>query len=147
MALLCFEYAVPSRIGIRTTIDPNMNESFTADTTAVSIAAMYLLTTLICSVIVYGALACVNGRSVAQRVGLTLGNASYSIYLSHETVISFVGIAFVKMKWTDYAAVAGPIAILAALVFGVAVHFFVEKPLIRSMRYWSTRGVKPQEIG
>ncbi len=138
IALLCFEYVVPSRIGIGKVTDTSMNEAFTIDTTSVSIAAKYLLTTLACGLIVYGSLACVDGKNLAQRIGLTLGNASYSIYLTHETVISFVGIAFVKMKWTDYAALAGSFAILAALVFGVVVHFFVEKPLIRSMRYWSS---------
>ena len=46
---------------------------------------------------------------------------------------------FTKLKWTDYAVAAGIISVLAAMALGVAGRFFVEKPLIRSMRYWTSR--------
>jgi exopolysaccharide production protein ExoZ len=114
--LMCFEYFIAPVVG------PGVMKC--------------VLTTLICGVIVYASLGCIPTQSIAHRIGMLLGNASYSIYLSHETVISFTGILFVKMKWLNHGAVAGVLSVMLALLFGILVHFIIEKPMIKMMRKW-----------
>jgi exopolysaccharide production protein ExoZ len=62
-----------------------------------------------------------------------LGDASYSIYLTHVFVIAgsriFFSAAGLKIdRYTGYAFV--PFALLTSCIVGVAVHFLLERPLI-----------------
>lgn len=123
---------------------PNLDESATrvqivtataiGGTNLLGSAVKCILTSLVCGCLVYGSLGCIAGKGFASRIGMTLGNASYSIYLTHEIIISFTRIVFVKLKLLELAAVAGVSSILIALVFGVFVHFFIEKPLVQMLR-------------
>lgn len=147
--LLCFEYYVTPMTVAPSMNAPNFGESATSrqaltatawsDANLLGSAAKCILTTLVCGCLVYGSLECIAGKTWANRIGLTLGNASYSIYLTHEIIISFTGIVFVKLKLLELAAVACVSSILIALVFGVFVHFVIEKPLIQVLRKWSAR--------
>lgn len=66
---------------------------------------------------------------VLQRLG-RLGDSSYALYLNHETVIY----AFLMLMPAGAVVLAIPTSIALALIsvaFGVAVHLFAEKPLLR----------------
>ncbi|UAJ10101.1 acyltransferase family protein [Glacieibacterium megasporae] len=95
------------------------------------------------SAIIIGALVAQEGRRPIKvsPVLLTLGAASYSIYLTHFPVLGFVA------KTHAIAAVrALPVALAFVLVValtvlaGVAFHFLVEKPLTRATGRWWPRG-------
>ncbi len=145
--LLCFEYFVSPITGASSMNAPNLDESATraqivtataiGGTNLLGNAVKCILTSLVCGFLVYGSLGCIAGKGFANRIGMTLGNASYSIYLTHEIIISFTGIVFVKLKLLELAAMAGVSSILIALAFGVFVHFFIEKPLVQMLQKWS----------
>lgn len=147
--LLCLEYFVAPITGVSSINATNLDESATSrqiltatamsGTNLLGSTVKCILTSLVCGCLVYGSLGCIAGKGFANRIGLTLGNASYSIYLTHEIIISFTGIVFMKLKLLELAAVAGVSSIVIALVFGVFVHFVIEKPLIEVLRKSSAR--------
>jgi len=67
---------------------------------------------------------------------LVLGDASYSIYLTHGFVVPLVGLAFVFFHWTGLVAL--PAAVLACLVasaiVGAVVYRVVERPIMRALK-------------
>ncbi|MFQ3676287.1 MAG: acyltransferase, partial [Endomicrobiia bacterium] len=69
--------------------------------------------------------------SFIDKIGVILGDASYSIYLFHGIAISgTLGI------WSKIQPDAHPVLILSvtsllAIVFGTVIHFIIEKPLIK----------------
>jgi exopolysaccharide production protein ExoZ len=77
-----------------------------------------------------GALACEAGGPVIRVPGLkVLGDASYSIYLSHPFTIEFVIRAL-----SHYPLLVRVIApTLVATAFGVCIHFIVERPMTRKL--------------
>ena len=92
-----------------------------------------------CALIVFGALSL---EDVARRSPsvtlLLLGNASYSIYLSHIIFLLIFNLAIQKMELFDdmrilvaiYLVVGSAIAVIG----GVVVHELIERPLLRGMR-------------
>jgi len=79
-----------------------------------------------------------------NRLGLLLGNASYSIYLTHSgTVSAVLGI------WSKRQINASPVALLIvttiiSCIVGIVVHLVVEKPLIKIIRLKFTKSyMKP----
>jgi peptidoglycan/LPS O-acetylase OafA/YrhL len=65
-----------------------------------------------------------------KRWLVLLGDASYSIYLSHPFALNAVALAWRRTGWHEpwsYVAVAS----VVALVAGVAVHLLIEKPMTR----------------
>jgi exopolysaccharide production protein ExoZ len=66
-----------------------------------------------------------------------LGDASYSIYLSHSVTLIFVAEALSRLPLTGplQFAVAMVIALAAATIVGVTIHWFIERPLLR----WASR--------
>jgi exopolysaccharide production protein ExoZ len=87
--------------------------------------------------IVAGAVS-LEGRLAAPipRWLLVLGDASYSIYLTHGFVVPAVGLAFVTLHWT--AAWAEALAVLACLaassIVGVVVYRTIERPIMRGLK-------------
>jgi exopolysaccharide production protein ExoZ len=67
---------------------------------------------------------------------LALGDASYSIYLTHGFVVPVVGLVFIFFHWTSIPAQA--IAVLACLVAGSVVgwvvYMVVERPIMLSLK-------------
>jgi exopolysaccharide production protein ExoZ len=67
---------------------------------------------------------------------LVLGDASYSIYLTHGFVVPAVGLAFVTLHWATASAEA--LAVLACLaassIVGVAVYRAIERPIMRGLK-------------
>lgn len=130
LALLSFEYFVtPMMVGSEAS-DPASATS----ANALAIALRCGLITILSGCIVYASLSCNPGSSMIERFGLVVGNASYSIYLTHESVISIVAIVFAKLKLHDFTVVAGIGSILLALAVGILVHYRIEKPLIKALR-------------
>lgn len=81
-----------------------------------------------------------------DKVGLKLGDASYSIYLTHTAVISFV-----YGFWSKFQPHAQPIIVLAVVsviccVAGVLIHDYVEKPLIRALQSASRKYQKSPAV-
>jgi exopolysaccharide production protein ExoZ len=79
---------------------------------------------------------------------IMLGNASYALYLVHP-FMNIPRLAAGRIfglapgPWLDHPIAYG--IVLVALMIGVAlaVHFFVEKPVIRVLRRWSRRDPVP----
>lgn len=67
---------------------------------------------------------------------LTLGDASYSIYLVHGFVLPVIGIAIARLHWDGYAAQTA--AVLACLIAGALsgwlAYVCVERPMLRWMK-------------
>lgn len=86
-----------------------------------------------CAAILFGAAILDRARAVPRwRVPKLLGDASYSIYLSHGLTLSAIG-----QVWHSHFPNNGLsntafslVAILGGLLIGIAIHFAVEKPLI-----------------
>ena len=99
---------------------------------------------LISSLLVIFGLALAPKKSISylDRVGLLLGDASYSIYLTHSAVISaMLGI------WSKYQPTANLIVVLTTVfiictLVGVIVHKWVEKPVILFARHLASFTLK-----
>ena len=77
-----------------------------------------------------------SGVKVTWRPALLLGDASYSLYLSHTI---FYGIAGFGLRIVHLPAPKDSLAVtifemVMATVIGVAIHLYVEKPLLRRIR-------------
>jgi len=78
-----------------------------------------------------------------RRIGETLGNASYAIYLFHPHAVSgSLGVLARVTPWMPRAALV-LIVVLIATGFGVAMHLLVEKPLVRYARILLGRSPLP----
>lgn len=79
-----------------------------------------------------------------MKFPLLLGDASYAIYLAHTAVIPLLGSALNKL---GFGLAAVPALVVGSVVTGIAVHFVVEKPLLRGARaiLWPAPR-KPKEI-
>jgi peptidoglycan/LPS O-acetylase OafA/YrhL len=90
--------------------------------------------------IVTGAV-CLEGTvaSAIPRWLLALGDASYSIYLTHGFVVPAIGLAFMFLHWKGLPAQA--IAVLACLVassiVGWVVYVMVERPTMLCLKKWT----------
>ena len=130
LALLCFEYfATPMIVGSEAS-----EPASATGANAASIALRCGLITVLSGYIVYAYLSCKPGNSFLKRFGLVVGNASYSIYLTHESVISIVAILFAKLKLHNFTVIAGVGSIVLALALGILVQYRIEKPLIKVLR-------------
>jgi peptidoglycan/LPS O-acetylase OafA/YrhL len=67
---------------------------------------------------------------------LILGDASYSIYLTHGFVLPVLGLAVVSLRRTGMLAEALAIVagVLAAAIVGVAVYAVIERPIISALK-------------
>jgi peptidoglycan/LPS O-acetylase OafA/YrhL len=68
---------------------------------------------------------------------LTMGNASYSIYLVHGFVLPAVGVGILALHWTTMAAL--PFTVVACLVVGSLAGWFVYVLVERPMLLWMKR--------
>ena len=76
------------------------------------------------------------GRSALNRILVPMGDASYSIYLTHPTMM--IGFAFL-MKHHVLRAISFPIILPLvvagiSVLFGLLVHYFVERPILSGLR-------------
>ena len=97
--------------------------------------------------VVTGAVMIERSRAIANVASLhLLGNASYSIYLSHPIILAFVLALWLKAPFPGLPGgpfVFGTVEVAAALTAGVLLYFYVEKPVLRLgklqiFRVWPT---------
>lgn len=88
-----------------------------------------------------------NERTPVPNLLYTIGEASYSIYLSHQIVL---GLLYKKLSSILSPAAgkpmligAGIIAFIAAVIVGILVHLFVEKKLLSILNKWMLPQKKP----
>lgn len=80
-----------------------------------------------------------NSRSRFPRFWEMLGNASYSIYLTHNIFLLVGATAWVRAVGRIGFEFAVPVLGIVAVGCGVLIHFLVERPLIRVTTRWLVR--------
>ncbi len=95
----------------------------------------------------------VTGASLSERssswhvpaMALLLGDASYSIYLVHSAVISFLALLNHKLHpaWLPNS-ILYIVVFMVATVAGVAAHLIVERPLLAKIKRMRTSRIGPQ---
>ena len=93
-----------------------------------------VLATMLTMIVLGAALADPLVRAGIPQIVLLLGDASYSIYLTHSAVISLLCILGVRVQYlgASPSLVFGSFALAATLV-GVVVHLILERPLLKAM--------------
>lgn len=74
-----------------------------------------------------------------HKMGLLLGDASYSIYLTHSAVISCIFGVWAKFEKTPNPVLLAVVTAALCCLGGVLVHRVVEKPLIKFLRAQAVR--------
>lgn len=77
----------------------------------------------------------------SERFARVLGNASYSIYLTHEAVISTALTFWSRLRPSTDSRFVVIVATLVAVLLGILIHFVVEKPLIANAAKFTRRHV------
>jgi peptidoglycan/LPS O-acetylase OafA/YrhL len=70
------------------------------------------------------------------RAARALGDATYSIYLTHVFAILLLVALATRLAWAVPLGAFVPLAILVSAAVGVAVYRWVERPLVRSAGAW-----------
>jgi len=82
-----------------------------------------------------------NGWKLTGRVGRVLGDASYSIYLSHIFALGLVRVFWTKAQLPADSFLGAILFILVALVvsavIGIATYYLIERPALKWMRTWT----------
>lgn len=101
--------------------------------------------------VVAGVLTCAlaaeaSGLVCRNRFLLALGDASYSLYLTHLMVIETMRVIGSQITWLDQSKSLSVMLASVAMSIGLAfvVHYNVEKPLLSVLRRW-TSGRSPKE--
>jgi exopolysaccharide production protein ExoZ len=92
---------------------------------------------LIASTFVVGGVLAVNELIPVSRLGVLLGDASYSVYLTHTVVsLTVAELVFARLPLSGPVAfiVWLVLAILVSSVVGVLSYWWVEKPTLRALR-------------
>lgn len=99
----------------------------------------YNFNILLCIIIVYSSLRTnvINYNAKIRNALGFLGNVSYSLYLLHQLVLTFVFIVCMKVGITGDAKILFifPITVAVSLLFAWASYKFIEKPGVRLGRY------------
>lgn len=103
-----------------------------------------LLWTLLALPVLASAIWARPAKGVAGRLGLVLGNASFSIYLVHNPIV-LVLLAVAQKGGLTLDGQARLLSFLAfsiavAVLGGIVVHYWVEAPLIRACSRWNGGG-------
>jgi peptidoglycan/LPS O-acetylase OafA/YrhL len=100
-----------------------------------------------CALLLYAALSLESpARGWLVGLPLLIGDASYSIYLSHSFVTAPLGFAWEKSHWTGPPAAYSLVAacLVVSILVGIAVHWFIENPLLH---YLNKRVHQPDPVG
>lgn len=87
-----------------------------------------------CSLIVAGAVLAAPNDGWAMRGFTRLGDASYSIYLSHPLAFEILRYVLSHHRQPFHQALLGAALLTVALVVGLGVHALVERPLLSAAR-------------
>lgn len=80
--------------------------------------------------------------SLIERVGIALGDASYSTYLAHVLVVSAIWRISLTLPWQTSPLVLVLISLVAANVWGLLSYRFVERPLMAAAGQLTTTASK-----
>lgn len=88
-----------------------------------------------CIGIVYGAIALEiqEGKKISKILNV-IGDASYSIYLSHAMVFSVTGVVFRELITIKTNAILVFLMLLGAIVWGFMSYFLLERPVLSALR-------------
>jgi exopolysaccharide production protein ExoZ len=77
-----------------------------------------------------------SGAKVTWRPAQLLGEASYSLYLSHTIFygIAGVGLRLVHLPAPENSMAVAVLEVMMATLVGIAAHLYVEKPLLRRIK-------------
>ncbi|MES2444220.1 MAG: acyltransferase [Pseudomonadota bacterium] len=105
----------------------------------------YLLFALSCVPAMFLGIHVVCPPGIGQRIGRLLGNASYSVYLFHPHILSAVIGVWARLApaTPGWMVVLGSVSV--AVAGGIAVHFWVERPLVEHARGWFKRRPPPAD--
>ncbi|RUQ34012.1 MAG: acyltransferase [Candidatus Competibacteraceae bacterium] len=83
----------------------------------------------------------INGTAYFPKSMIKIGDASYSIYLSHVLVLSALGRIWAKMATTGATAhvIMLVVMLLATISVGLLSYRWIEIPILNSIRRWRTR--------
>jgi hypothetical protein len=85
--------------------------------------------------IVAGGLICERAcRGPLAALLSSLGDASYSIYLTHFAAINLVGMAWARLRAPASAPAIVACALAVALAIGLLCHRVIEKPILRDLK-------------
>lgn len=78
-------------------------------------------------------------KNLFQRSLVFLGNASYSLYLTHGFIMAGYGfiLRYKYISQTPQIAVV-PIIVMLAITFGIVVYLAIEKPLLKFIFIWTS---------
>jgi exopolysaccharide production protein ExoZ len=81
------------------------------------------------------------GRLYVPRLLQLMGDASYAIYLTHFTVLSLCAKMFIRFGAREMLPdfVSFVLLLVPAILFGIALHLLVERPLLRRLSQTSWR--------
>lgn len=89
--------------------------------------------------VLYAGLSVVNETSnLFDRLGKILGDASYSIYLTHGGFVSAILGVWAKIYFSNQYFVFA-IAFIVVIFLGIVAHYYVELPLVRTFQRLSRR--------
>ncbi|MDQ0281337.1 acyltransferase family protein [Rhodococcoides fascians] len=101
---------------------------FARDTDMTALVAIATTTTLIAGLIVP------ESPTLFARTWERLGDASYAIYLTHNIALLGGAGIWVRLLGTRHYPLAIPILATAAVIFGVAAHYWIERPVTNRVR-------------
>jgi peptidoglycan/LPS O-acetylase OafA/YrhL len=84
--------------------------------------------------------------ATVNRILVPVGNASYSIYLTHPmTMIVFAFLMKHHVLGAMHIPIVLPLVVVTAVVFGVLAHYLVERPILSWLRGQFRARPKPAE--
>lgn len=92
---------------------------------------------VLCSLCIFFAATARAFSGVVHRALKVLGDASYSLYLTHMIVIPVVLTASCKIYPNDYVAVLS--GLIISILFSIAVYVLIEKPVLAKLRRFTAR--------
>ena len=102
-----------------------------------------MLWTALCIPVLASAICTRSNNGLAGKIGLILGNASFSIYLVHNPVVLILLAIVMKLNLPfdgdGHLAAFRIFTIVAAIIVGVCVHYLVEAPIIRAFDHWTRK--------
>lgn len=82
---------------------------------------------------------CLEKRAPASRIALTLGDASYAMYLTHMYFVAGSIVIINKLAGPTASWLEVFSSIVLSVLFAIPVYHFVEKPITRNLRHWHPR--------
>lgn len=90
--------------------------------------------TIFASAVVWAGIVSADRIGLLHSFGMLLGNASYSIYLTHAAVLVVLIQGFARVHNPLPAGLFLVFAVISSIAMGVIIHWYVERPLVSYLR-------------